>query len=338
MLILALVVTLTESPAAESAFGYREVFPGATRAGPLTGLPPAAPVYRDDALLGFAFQSRSVAASVGYSGKPLNVLVGLDIKGRITRAKIVEHHEPILAVGVSDADLEAFVRQYDGRDIRAPIRGSARGPRDRDAIDAVSGASISSIVLNDAIMRSARAVARSRGILGDAGRRLDFDSFDPAGWNELVAEKSILRRRVSIATAAAKLAPANARLFPEGTGPSDPNAPFIDIYIGLATPARVGRNLIRDRVYNEVTARLSEGDQLIFVAANGAYSFRGRAFRQLGYFDRIQIVQGAQSFRLATEDYVRIDRLIAGDAPEFRERALFILRKATGFTPLEPWR
>ena len=337
ILLLTCLAVPADGAVENAPMAFRDVFPSATHAGPVAGSPPAAPVYRGDDRLGFAFYSRSVAASVGYSGKPLNVLIGLDLDGRITKAILIEHNEPILAIGLSDADLQTFTRQYNGRDIRAPIRVSTRAPRSTNAIDAISGASVSSVVLNDAIMRSARAVARSRGILGESGHKLDFDAFSVANWNELTQEGSIFRRRLSIADAAAKLA-GNARLYPEGAGPSDPTAPFIDIYMGLATPVRVGRNLIRDQVFNDVTARLSDGDQLIFVAASGAYSFRGRNFRKLGYFDRIQIIQGARSFRLAAEEYVRIDRLKMADAPEFRERALFILRKSAGFTPLEPWR
>ena len=75
--------------------------PEATRIGEMSGEPPAAPAYRDVELLGYVLHTREVVASVGYSGKPLDVLVGLGLDGRITGAAILEQHEPILMIGVS---------------------------------------------------------------------------------------------------------------------------------------------------------------------------------------------------------------------------------------------
>ena len=86
---------------AQDAARLAEVMPGATRVGVVEGEPPAAPAYRGDELLGYVFHTREVVASVGYSGKPLDVLVGLGLDGRITGASIIEQHEPILVIGVA---------------------------------------------------------------------------------------------------------------------------------------------------------------------------------------------------------------------------------------------
>jgi len=319
---------------------FPHLFPKATYFGGISGSPPSVPVFNDQSLIGYVFFSRQVSASVGYSGKPLNVLVGLDLEGTITGVRIVEHHEPILAIGITDKDLKEFTRQYVGLNVRNPVRitRNREGDQDDNTLDAVSGASISSIVLNDAIIRSARAVARSRGLLGKAGQLLDFDQYSPASWQELLEEGSIVERHLTIKQAASILASKKARLFPGGGGPTNLMSSFIDLSFGLATPARVGRNLIGRHSINEIVAGLSNGDQLLFLAANGYYSFRGRAFRKIGYFDRISVVQGEQSFRLTKNDYVRIDQLQVAGAPEFREIAIFKIRKSSGFKASEPWR
>jgi len=79
---------------------YRKVLPAAESFGPVAGTPEAAPAYRDGELIGYVFQTREVVQSVGYSGKPLDVLVGIDLDGRITGATVLEQHEPILVIGV----------------------------------------------------------------------------------------------------------------------------------------------------------------------------------------------------------------------------------------------
>ncbi|MFO1113724.1 MAG: hypothetical protein U1E35_07680 [Rhodospirillales bacterium] len=66
-----------------------------------TGSPPAAPVFRNGALAGYLFSTYAVTGSAGYSGKPLDVLAGIDLDARITGALLRHHNEPILVIGIS---------------------------------------------------------------------------------------------------------------------------------------------------------------------------------------------------------------------------------------------
>ena len=74
----------------------RGFFPQADRFGELEGEPPAAPVYRGNTLLGYAYLTTDVVRIPAYSGKPISTLVGFDLGGRITGVEIVQHEEPIL--------------------------------------------------------------------------------------------------------------------------------------------------------------------------------------------------------------------------------------------------
>ncbi|MCK5276864.1 MAG: hypothetical protein KAR37_19560, partial [Alphaproteobacteria bacterium] len=76
-------------------------FPGATHFGIMEGEPPAIPAYRNNDIIGYLFRTHAVVQSLGLSGKKLDILAGIDMGGTITGAIIVEHHEPILAIGVS---------------------------------------------------------------------------------------------------------------------------------------------------------------------------------------------------------------------------------------------
>jgi transcriptional regulator of nitric oxide reductase/ferredoxin len=319
---------------------FARVLPEADAFGDLAGEPRAMPGYRDGRLIGYAFLTREVVASEGFSGKPLNLAVGLDLDGRITGAEIVEHHEPILTIGVSDADLNAYVDQYLGWDVRQPATVVRHGRGGPDEVDAVAGATISSVVLNDAILRAGRAVARSRGLLGLDQARLDFESFAPADWPALVAEGSLPRLTVTVAQLKAAMEPLGGRYFAPGAEPADAQTPFLDLYFGLATPARMGRNLLSGHLYNRVVAQLSESDQVIFVAGGGLYSFKGTGYVRDGRFDRLQIVQADKTFVFEADDHVRIDMETydAPGAPGLREAALFILPAAGGFRPEMPWR
>jgi len=139
----------------------QSVFPGADALGDPIEQPPAVPVYRDGELAGYAYVTTDVVRIPAYSGKPIDTLVGLDLDARITGLRIVDHQEPILVVGISDQDLQRFIDQYQGRAVtdRFKIGG---GPREGyETLDGISGATITVMVLNAAISRSARQVAEA---------------------------------------------------------------------------------------------------------------------------------------------------------------------------------
>jgi NosR/NirI family nitrous oxide reductase transcriptional regulator len=344
-------------------------FPAAERVGPFDGNPPSAPAYAQDRLAGYLFSTRRVTGSTGFSGKPLDLLVGLDLRGRITGVSIVAHHEPILVIGVSDADLEAFVEQYAGLDIREPVRlagvriaeavlPSARRLHADKAeavkIDGISGASISAVVFHDAILRSARMVARARGILepeagpaSGAKHALDFDLFEKAGWRELRDKGAIARLTLTVGEVEAAFArrsgeherdEEDAEERDKRAFAPEPDATFIELYAALATPALIGRNLLGDRDYNRFMAGLGPGEQALLIAGSGLYSFKGTAYVRTGVFDRIQLVQGDETIRLDAGRHTRLDELAPEDAPGLREIGLFGLPPESGFNPAQPWR
>lgn len=316
---------------AEPDPSWRELVPTADRIGPIEGTVPAAPAFRQDQLVGWVFSTRAVVASTGFSGKPLDIAVGLGLDGRITGARLLEQHEPILVLGVKPADLEAFVAGYIGRSITEPVRVVRRGAGPGD-IDAIAGATVSSLVINDAILSAARAVANSRGLAGSGA--IDLASFEPLGYTDLLADGSIAARAWSVGDIDSLLAAQGGALFPPGR----PDELFAELALGLATPARIGRNLLGDRLYERLLAELELGDQLLFLAGRGRYSFKGTGWRQSGVFDRIRLVQGEHTFTLVAAQHRLIEKLAAADAPEFRELAIFVVPRHSGFDPARPWR
>jgi NosR/NirI family nitrous oxide reductase transcriptional regulator len=158
-------VSLTLAAQIETQHPYvHEFFPDADRFGPVEGDPPAAAVYRKNRLLGYVFLTNDVSPIPAYSGKPINTVIGLDTRGRITGARIVEHHEPILLAGISEKQLKQFIDQYPGLSVFDQIRIGGDTAEGKAGIDTISGASITVMVANASITRSAKQVAESRGL------------------------------------------------------------------------------------------------------------------------------------------------------------------------------
>lgn len=340
-LLLAVLLLLLwgPSPAAARAPGPAELaraFPTADAFGPMEGDPPAATAYRAGEPVGLVLSSWLVARSTGYAGARLDLLVGLDREARITGAVILEQTEPILLTGRDQRDLEAFLARYVGRDVRAPIE-VGRAAAARGGIDAVSGATMTSLVLHDALMRSARAVARARGLLGPAGR-LDLEGFEPRSWPELEALGALARLGLANRDAEAAFARRGARLLPEASGPLDPEAAFLELWAGLATPPRVLRNLLGERAEARLRGELAADDQLLFLAARGLASITGTEWRRTGRLERLRLVQGERTIPVEAAMRRPVQRLAIEGAPELREAFLLVLGAETGFRPEEPWR
>ncbi|MCL4764917.1 MAG: NosR/NirI family protein [Hyphomicrobiaceae bacterium] len=297
--------------------------------GELSGSPPALEIRRGGRLYGYAYSTMAVTGSLGYAGRPLDVHVVLTADGRIAAARLARHEEPILVIGIAADALEAFVRGLHGIDIRqaATTREFRRGA----GPDHVAGATVSSAVIRDAVLRSARAVARSRGLLEAPSQPVQIDrlTFTRKSWPELMAEGAIAHRVVRRGDVAEAFGPPAA---------DEAGDLFIELYAAVLSPPAIGQSLIGRRAFERLEGELSSDGTLLLVAARGLYSFKGTEWTRSGAFDRIQIVQGANTIRLSREQHENRDRLTAEGAPELREIGLFRLPGATGFDPAKPWR
>ncbi|MEK0085191.1 4Fe-4S binding protein [Benzoatithermus flavus] len=312
---------------------WSEVMPAADRIGPVEGSPPAAAAFAGDRLVGYVFSTRAVGTAKGYSGKVLDILVGLDLQARITGAKLIEQNEPIAATGRTVEDLAAFVRSYAGRSVEKPL-AVVRRANGEGEVDAISGATVTSLVLNDTILSAARAVARSRHLLGAPAAPAALTGFEPLSWPQLVEKGLLAVRRITVADADRLLAAQGGHVEPPGR----PDDLFLEVATGLASAPRIGGNLAGLSTFERITAEFGANDSLIFIGAAGRWSVKGTAWRRTGTFERLAIVQGEQTFRLTGADHRLIDEVKAAQAPELREAGLFALRAASGFRPDRPWR
>ncbi len=295
---------------------------------PAQGAPPSAIVRASDGhILGYAFSTLDVSGSVGYAGRPLDILAAITPDGVVAGARIVAHEEPILVIGIPRDALAAYVAAFRGFDVRAgagltPADDLARGPH------AVAGATITSTVIRDAILRSARTVLRSRATTADGAARLDRETLRRMSWQALVAEGSVQHRLVLRAEAAKLL----------GNQDSEPDKPFIDLWLALATPPPIGESLLGQRIYESELARIGPDDDLLLIGASGLYSFKGTQWRQSGAFERVELIQGSRTFRLKAADHTPVEALHAAGAPELREIAVFRIPHASGFDAAKPFR
>ncbi|MDH6257606.1 NosR/NirI family nitrous oxide reductase transcriptional regulator [Bradyrhizobium sp. BR13661] len=320
-----------------------DLVPNANRFGPLQGEPAIAPAYKNDQLLGFVYLTSDFANSIGYSGKPIQVLVGIDPKGVLTGLKLVEHKEPIVLVGIPEKRILEAVNKLIGADLGSVARGATPAPQ----VDIVSGATVTVLVIGDSIVRSATKLIRS-GRLGGQGsqvaaaapqvaKTIDATRSEVRDWQTLVGDGSVRRLTLSVADinqAFEKAGNATAAARPEEGPPDDA---FIDLYVADVAVPTIGRSLLGDDGYERLAGRLKPGQQALVIAGSGRYSFKGAAYVRGGIFDRIELIQETNSMRFRDRDHTRLGSLAAEGAPDLSEIALFVVPADFAFDPTEPW-
>ena len=325
-----------------------DVAPDAERFGPPEGEPPAMPLYRGDEIVGYAFDTWDVVEAVGFSRKPFHILAAIDLQGRLTGVSLAWHIEPIATLGRDDDDFRAYLDQFRGHDARQGVRVTFDGAaRDGTAtaggrqIDGVSRVTTSSMLFADALLRSARLVARARDIdlSGPSGARarLDLERFDEMTWPELVADGSLSHRAISRGEIAAALD--GAASAPD----ADPDAAEIEIWTALADPAGIGAHLLGRRGHGRYAVGRAVDDSAIFVATRGPrpvlpHADRGRGEGEATAFPALQVTQGAAVVRL-TEDRFQPVAWFGGEGrPKDAAQGVFRISAADGFDPARPWR
>ncbi len=281
-----------------------------------------------DGLVGHIGSTWELAQATGYSGKPIDILVAVTPEARIAGARLMRQSEPVLTLGISAEDIAAYVDEFSGVDLTVE-QVTAFGARS-DLPDVIAHATVSTGVIRDSILRTARTLALGRGLIGGAGARVDRTSFEAADWPLLVEQGALSHLLVRMAAAREALEGAQPPL-PEG------DRTFFEMWAGLLDPPTVGRNLLGHMAYSRLVATLAPGDAALFVGSRGLHAHRGTAWRRSGVFDRIEVIQGDQTFSLGEEDFLRIDDLDIAGAPDLREMSVFRLEGAR-FDPTAPFR
>ena len=320
-----------------------EIFPGADRYGAPGGDPVVAPVFKGDSRVGYAFLTSDVVNSNGFSGKPIEILVGINNASVITGAKLVKHHEPIVLIGIPQAKIDAFIARYVGLDVVGLIKGAKLGN-----VDVVSGATVTVMVIDDSMVQSAIRVTRAYGLGGlerprgprvpVARKVIDPDRLEVLDWQTLIGEGSIARMNVTVGDVNAAFAALGNPVVTARAEPGAPDERFVELYVALVSIPSVGRSLLGKNEYRAMQRWLKPGDTAILIAGRGRFSFKGSGYVRGGIFDRIRVKQGDRTFRFHDRNHRRIAGLAAIGAPPLKETDLFRIPAGGGFDPAKPWR
>ena len=313
---------------------------GATGYGARRSDLPVVPVLKDGETIAWAFITTDFVSTIGYSGKPIHVMVALDQDARIVGAKLVKHSEPIVLVGIPNSKMVKLTESYIGTDVvaEASERGSAH------ELEIISGATVSVMIIDDSILRSSVKVARALGLGGlseavNIGPKYEInpEATAPDNWLELLGDGTVRRMSLDVGQVNEAFAASGDERAIKRPESGAPDETFIDLYTALASVPAIGKVLLGENEYRNLEAFLNPGDHAILVAGRGRYSFKGSGYVRGGIFDRIAVVQGDITVRFHDRDHRRLGRLAVAGAPSFPELDVFRIPADSEFDPTKPW-
>ncbi|WP_415760551.1 transcriptional regulator NosR [Pseudomonas sp. LT1P18] len=293
-------------------------------------------------VIGYVFQSLDVVDIPAYSGKPINTQVILDTTGMIQDAYVLEHHEPILLIGIPEAKLHGFSAKYKGVKVNQRVVVGHSSDPNAVTVDAIAGATVTAMVVNEVIMRAAHEVAVSLKLIEDtagmarkpATVRQGF--FEPATWEQLTGNGAIRRLNLTRGQVDAAFKGTDAEGV-ENAAADQVDETFIELYTADLNPPTIGRALLGDNQYRFLMQDLKPGEQAIVVLGRGLFSYKGSGYVRGGIFDRVQLRQFGNVISFRDMDHQRLSDVFAKGMPEFTEMSIFIVREPAMFDPGSPW-
>jgi NosR/NirI family nitrous oxide reductase transcriptional regulator len=331
----------SELPRFLDAISAQDIFPGADRLGSPTGEPLVAPAFKQGQALGFVFLTSDFVKTTGYSGKPIHQLVAMDMQGIIRKVLLVEHHEPIVLIGIPEKRIIAVLKDYEGLDVGRLVRGTQHHD-----VDIVTGATVTVMVMDDTILRSALKVARYYGLSGLEAEHMQTGpvaSINPEintieDWLGLVSEGSVRRLKITLRQINQAFRDSGNPLALDFPEEGEDDEVFIELYAAVVSIPAIGRSLLGESEYRNLEKKLQPGEQAILLAGDGRYSFKGSGYVRGGIFDRFHIIQGDTSIRFHDRYHKRLRNLAAEGAPELKDVDLFRTPADLEFNPALPWK
>tara|TARA_R110001583_G_scaffold6618_2_gene33547 strand:+ start:19359 stop:21437 length:2079 start_codon:yes stop_codon:yes gene_type:complete len=329
------------SPPKEPLPFIQSAFPELTEISEKQGDPLLWTIYKEQEILGYAFETNDLAMIPAYSGEPVNMLVAIDPQANYVTAKVLEHHEPIILAGIPEKKLFDFIDQYIGLSINDRIKVGGKASQGYLPIDGLSGATVTVMVMNAGITKAANTAALSlklienkSAVIQPISTIIDAD-VEKKSWLDLTGDGSIRKMFLTNKTVQRSFDDTEAENV-DRVAEDKADEMFAEIYYALADIPTIGKNLFSESDYIWLTKDLKAGEHIIALFGNG-YSFKGSGYVRGGIFDRIQVHQNDNEITFRDLEHNRVMDLFSADTPSFKEMSVFKISDFHKFDPGADW-
>jgi len=290
----------------------------------------------NEKLKNYIFYTTDINDLPAYSGKPLDMLIFLNINGNIDDLKLIKHSEPILLTGIPIEKLLEAVSFYKNKNINKKLHvGEDKGGL--VGVPIILGATVTSLILHQTVLDSSRDVGKVFGFLDESG-------ICDGGLNDIFIKMSFDDLLNNGAIQHYTLTSDKVE-----NDKNDQDDLLVDIYFADLLHPSIGKNLLGEQEYDNLITELNpeeSGDILekknsdksaIMILNNGQWSFKGNGFVRGGIFDRFRIEQNNNIITFRDVNVLSIYDLEIMDIGDIREYGFFIINN-TKYKPWIPWK
>jgi len=241
-------------------------------------------------LKGYAFESLDFEPVRGYSGKPIDVLVAMDLTGTFIDLRLIEHKEPFFNNPTGTKRLGVFTAQYTDLTLHHVVRihdYRAQTRRDDQSADlqGVNHGTVTTKAIDRSIFGAAAKVAVAKldasiAASASARRRSTRESFQPLTWDELLWRgmvQTIVITPADIAKAYGDIKqPGGGKL--EGVGDHEPALVLHAALLGIPS---IGRNLLDGEGWRYLNTSRRKSQALLITESGPLTNFATGAPRQI---------------------------------------------------------
>lgn len=304
---------------------------------------PALRIFQGQKPIGYIIINTDFNETIGYSGKPIHIAIGIDNNGQIQGVQILKHSEPIVLTGIPEKRLtDKFIRYKNFNVIKTWLKDQF----DNRKIDAVSGATVTDRIIDDSVLHTVLKFAKKINLSGFANNFSNSKvgtinknlPIQKKSWQQLLSSGAISHSAISVGDVNAQYLKNNYNIAANITESNNLKDTFIDLNLALVSIKEIGQNILGKAEYKNLISKLSKDQHAILVMASGLYSFRGTGFVRGGLFDRFAVEQGTNIFRFRDMQYKRLAKSYADGSPKFTEIGLFRFPKKSNFDPSASWK
>ena len=273
----------------------------------------------------YIFYTSNINEIVGYSGKPIDLLISLNTDGIINDLKLIKHSEPIIAYGVPIEKLLEAIGFYKGQNIKKNKIVIGKNSAGDLSVPIIAGATVTSFALHETILNTSRNVAKKLNIIPQENDQyIGFKKFNKElDWDALLKINAIKHYRLD-------------SLGNDNNNINNLNDPIFDLYFADIKHPSIGKNLLGETEYNKIFKKLYDYQSAIIILNNGTYSFKGCGFVRGTKYERFRIEQDGMIFSFKSSSFRHVYDLNNIDVSDFEEHGIFII-DSSGYIPWKTW-
>ena len=238
------------------------------------------PVYQLGALAGYAFHTAEISPVRGFSGKPIDIMIGLTPKGLYTGFVVIDHYEPIFLKGDGPQKLEQYMEQLINVSAANSIyidQSKSKAPQRNGKstyIDGITSATVTISAMNKTITNSARAVARAKQLAGypslsrSVPKVAEFNAMTLSQLVEsgLIKHWPIYKKQLDTTNI-------HSKKFRYASQPfsMENMTPLAEIYIAYISHPLIAKNILSEEAYRAWIDQKTEDDQYLLILGKGQW-------------------------------------------------------------------